>query len=415
MAQGGEALAREENGRVIFVPYAIAGETARVEIVESRRGFARGRLVEILEASPQRIVPRCPHFAHPNWTPQRNWQPEHAAGCGGCQWQHISYDAQLRFKTQIVQDQFARIAKIPDAPILSTIPSNREWFYRNNMQYAVNAEGALCLLSPDSHTPVPIRVCLIQDELIGEVFKTLELDAESFDGVNFRAGENTNEKFVILESDDPETPEIETDEAVSIAFRSGEIVVPILGQEFLHEQVGERTWRISSNSFFQVNTPMAQMLLELVTEYLDARASDVLLDAYSGVGLFGLSLAARVARVIEVEENPYAFDDAKANAHDLNNVEFHQGRVEKIMPQLDSTIDLAIVDPPRTGMEREALDALVSKTPRTIAYVSCDPATLARDVARFVEHGYRLERVQPVDLFPQTHHIECVSKLTQTI
>ncbi len=426
MAQGGEALAREENGRVIFVPYVIAGETARVEIIESRRGFARGRVLEILEASPHRITPRCPHFpifgsrgealtdadAANQAAVNINASPLRA--CGGCQWQHISYHAQCEFKTQIVRDQFARVAKMPHAPISPIIPARSEWFYRNNMQFVVNENGALCLQAPDSHTLVPIHECFIADEPLRAMFKALELDSESFDGVTLRAGENIGDKFIILESADPETPELETDEAVSIAFHSGDVTVPILGKEFLYEKIGARVFRISPDSFFQVNSAMAQTLVELVTEFLAPRMNDILLDAYGGVGLFGLSLADQVLRVIEIEENPNALEDAKANAYDLNNALFHHGRVEIVLPKLDSLIDIAVIDPPRAGLERAALDALAAKTPRTIAYVSCDTATLARDVARFVEYGYRLERVQPVDLFPQTHHIECVCKLVYT-
>lgn len=404
IAHGGEALARDENGRVIFVPYAIAGETARVEIVESRRGFARGRVVEILEPSPDRVTPRCPHFPP---SPNVNLLEY----CGGCQWQHMSYAAQLRSKTQIVRDQFARVGKLPDAPILPTLPARDPWQYRNNMQFGINADGALCLQAPDSHTLVPIRVCYIMDEPLSETFKTLELDSESFDRVTLRAGENTGERFLILESEDPETPEIETDEPVSIAFRSGDVTVPILGKEALTERIGERTFRISPNSFFQVNTIMAETLVELVREYLGPRGTDVLLDAYGGVGLFGLTLARQVARVVEIEENPDALQDTQANASNLDNVEFHEGKVEAILPKLETRIDIAVVDPPRAGLDRFALDALAAKKPRVIAYVSCDPATLARDVARFIEQGYRLERVQPVDLFPQTYHIECVAKL----
>lgn len=407
MAQGGEALAREENGRVLFVPYAIAGERARVELTESKRGFARGRVLEILEPSPSRITPRCLHF--PSSPAVANLKPF----CGGCQWQHIAYDTQLQFKTQIVRDQFARVAKLPDAPVLPILPAKNEWGYRNNMQFVVNEQGQFCLRAPDSHTRVPIQECFIMDPSIGEMFKTLELDPESFDGVTFRVGQTTGEKFIILESEDPETPEIETDEPVSIAFHGADMTVPILGRETLTEKIGDRTFQISPDSFFQVNTPMAETLLELVREYLEPRAGDILLDGYGGVGLFGLCLAASVARVIEIEDNPYSFDDAQANAADLSNVEILEGRVEDVLPNLEALIDIAVIDPPRAGLERAALDALAAKKPRTIAYVSCDPATLARDVARFLEHGYRLDRVQPVDLFPQTHHIECVVKLSR--
>lgn len=406
MAQGGEALAREANGRVVFVPYAIAGETARVEIVESRRGFARGRVLQVLKPAASRITPRCPHFPP---TPEAGGNGITGLWCGGCQWQHIAYDAQLQFKTQIVRDQFARVAKIPNAPVLPMLPSTREWDYRNNMQFIVEEDGKLCLQAPSSHDLMPIQVCYIMDEPIREMFSSLELDPESFDGVTLRAGENTGERFMILESQDPETPEIETDEPISIAFRSDDVTVPILGKEFLTEKVGEQVFRISPDAFFQVNTAMAGTLVELVLDYLAPRADETVLDGYSGVGLFGLALAPHVARVVEVEENPYAVEDAQYNVRDRQNMEFHIGRVEEVLPKLHATLNLAVIDPPRAGMERAALDALAARKPRAIAYVSCDTATLARDAARLIEQGYRLVKVQPVDLFPQTHHIECVA------
>lgn len=420
MAHGGEALARTPDGRVIFVPYAITGETARVEIVETKRGFARGRIVELVEPSPQRVAPRCPHFpivgrgkaltnadatnqttAHADASPLR--------ACGGCQWQHIAYNAQLEFKTQIVRDQFARVAKMPSANILPTLPARLEWFYRNKMQFKLNARGALCLLAPDSRTRVPIEKCFIMNPALAEMFHTLELDPESFTDVTLRASENTGERFITLESDDPEIPEIETDEPVSIAFTCEDVTVPLVGKARWAERVGARVFEISPDAFFQVNTSMAKELLRLVETALAPRADDVLLDAYSGAGLFGLTLAARVARVIEIEEHPGAREDAQANATDLDNVEFHQGRVETILPQLDVKIDVAVMDPPRAGLDRFALDALAAKQPRALAYVSCDPATLARDAARLAQHGYVLESVQPVDMFPQTYHIECVA------
>ncbi len=402
MAHGGEAMARDENGRVVFVPYAIVGETARVEIVESKRGFARGRLVELLETSPQRVTPRCPHFP-----PSPGVRP--TSYCGGCQWQHIAYAAQLEFKTQIVRDQFARVAKMDDANVLPIIPARSEWFYRNNMQFKLDENGVLCLQAPDSHTRVPINECFIMQPALGEMLKTLELDPESFTGVTLRVGANADERLIVLESDDPEIPEIETDDPVSIAFVCDDVSVPLIGKQFLAERVGARVFEIAPNAFFQVNTAMAAELLRLTEKILAPRADDVLLDAYGGVGLFGLTLAPRVARVIEIEENPYALANAQTNAADLQNVEFHLGRVERVLPTLEAKIDLAVVDPPRAGMERFALDALAEKQPRVIAYVSCDPATLARDAARLTPRGYVLESVQPVDLFPQTYHIECVA------
>jgi 23S rRNA (uracil1939-C5)-methyltransferase len=168
-------------------------------------------------------------------------------------------------------------------------------------------------------------------------------------------------------------------------------------------------FRVSPQSFFQVNTTMADKLLELVEQFLAPRAIDVLLDAFGGVGTFGLSLASRVARVIEIEESKDAVNDAKANAIELSNVEFHRGKVEEILPKLKTEIDLVVTDPPRAGIDPVALNAIIAQAPRTIAYVSCDPATLARDARRLIDGGYRLREVQPVDLFPQTYHIESVS------
>lgn len=420
MAHGGQALARAPDGRVVFVSYAIPGETARVELVEADRGFARGRVVELLAASPHRVEPRCPHFPQSPAVSLRLSAEDLGAGrwCGGCQWQHIAYPSQLEYKTQIVRDQFSRVGKLPDAPVAPTLAAE-PWHYRNHMQFAVNADGALCLQAPESHDLVTIRVCYIMDVPIAGLFESVELEPQSFSGVTLRAGENTGDRFIILESDDGEVPELETDETVSIAFRSGGLTLPILGKETLTERVGARTFSISPDSFFQVNTAQAETLLRLVTGFLEPRPTDVLLDAYGGVGLFGLSLASQVARVIEVEENPGALEDARDNAGEwdgtpgLTNVEFHAGAVERVLPSLPGPLDLVVVDPPRAGLGRVALEAIAARGPRAIAYVSCDPATLARDAARFLEHHYRLTHVQPVDLFPQTYHIECVARLVR--
>jgi 23S rRNA (uracil1939-C5)-methyltransferase len=404
MTQGGEAMGRDANGRVVFVPYAIAGEAVVVEIVEEKKNFARARLVEIVTPSPARITPRCPHFLSPTLEAEKD------RGCGGCQWQHIAYDAQLKFKTAIVREQFARIGKIVDAPVRDTIGMTDPWKYRNNVQFHLDAEGHLCFRALESHRLVHIRECHITHPLLDEMFDALELEEGDFTGVTLRAGIHTSQKLMILEGRDDEPPEISVDEPVSIVYQSESgAIFSLVGRDALHEELHGRTFRISPPSFFQVNTLMAETLIALVERYLAPRASDVLLDAFGGVGTFGLSLATRVARVIEIEENADAVNDAKANAVDLTNVEFYRGKVEEILPKLKTQIDLVVVDPPRAGIAAVALDALIAQAPRTIAYVSCDPATLARDARRLVDGGYRLRDVQPVDLFPQTYHIESVS------
>lgn len=395
MAQGGEAIGRDEGGRVVFVPYGIAGEQVVVEIVAAKKGYARARLVEIVTPSPARITPRCEHFG----------------ACGGCHWQHIAYDAQLRFKTEIVREQFARIGKLPDAPVRDTLGMSAPWHYRNNVQFQLDDTGQLCFRALESHDLVPIRECHIIHPLLDEMFRALQFEGADFVEVMLRAGTRTGEKFIVLEGRDDTPPEISVDEPVSMAYRTprGEIV-SLIGKDALHEELRGRVFRISPQSFFQVNTLMAETLIELVENYLAPRSSDILLDAFGGVGTFGLSLAARVARVIEIEEAKDAVNDAHANALDLSNIELRRGKVEEILPRLATPFDCVVADPPRAGIAPAALDALSARTPRVIAYVSCDPATLARDARRLSERGYHLTDVQPVDMFPQTYHIESVSR-----
>ncbi len=406
MAQGGEAIGRDDSGRVVFVPYAIAGEEVVVEIGEEKKNYARARLVEIVQPSPVRVTPPCPHFPPPLATTGEGW----GGGCGGCQWQHIAYAAQLKFKTEIVREQFARIGKIMDAPVRDAIGMTEPWRYRNNVQFQLDDAGRLCFRGFESHNLVPIRECHIIHPLLDEMFRALEFGSADFEEVMLRAGTRTGKKMLILEGRDDAPPEISVDEPVSIAYRSphGEIV-SLVGKDALHEELRGRSFRVSPSSFFQVNTLMAETLVELVERYLVPRPSDILLDAFGGVGTFGLSLAPRVARVIEIEEAPDAVADAKANAVEFVNVEFQRGKVEEVLPKLKSKIDLVVADPPRAGIAPPALAAIIAQQPRAIAYVSCDPATLARDARQLVDGGYRLIEVQPVDLFPQTYHIESVS------
>ena len=409
MTQGGEAMGRDESGRVVFVPYAIAGEQVVVEIVEEKKNYARARLVEIVSPVPARVTPRCQHFGGRGGVTLPLLR-----GCGGCQWQHIAYEAQLKFKTDLVREQFARIGKLPDAPVRDAIGMTEPWHYRNNVQFQLDAAGGLCFRALESHDLVPIRECHTIHPLLDEILRALEFQGADFVEVMLRAGTRTSEKLLIMEGRDDALPEISADEPVSIAYRTprGEIL-PLVGKDALHEELRGRMFRISPSSFFQINTAMAETLVELVERYLSPRPSEVLLDAFGGVGTFGLSLAARVARVIEIEESPDAVADAKANAVELTNVGFQRGKVEEILPKLRSSIDLVVADPPRAGIVPAARAAIIARQPRAIAYVSFDPATLARDARQLVDGGYRLVEVQPVDLFPQTYHIESVGWFTR--
>ncbi|MGA9349833.1 MAG: 23S rRNA (uracil(1939)-C(5))-methyltransferase RlmD [Anaerolineae bacterium] len=395
MAHGGDALGRCE-GKVIFVPYTIPGEEALVEIVEDKGSYARARLVEVLSPSPHQVDPPCPHFG-----PGR---------CGGCQWQHIAYQAQMEFKAAVVGDQLARLGRLPDVPVKSTIPSASPWRYRNHVQFAVSDDGRLGFVATDGRRVETIEVCYLLHPLLEELFTALDLELPGLVRLSLRVGVNTGDQMIIFETHDDEPPALESDLPVScILLLSDGTPVNLIGSNYITEEVAGRRFRISATSFFQVNTAAAEELVRVVGEYLAPAGGEMLLDAYCGVGTFALSLADKVGHVIGIEEDAGAVADARLNAAELANVEFIEGSVEALLPQLDRRIDLAMLDPPRQGCKPEALRALIELAPRRIVYVSCDPATLARDARKLVDGGYQLVEVQPVDMFPQTYHIESVA------
>lgn len=228
--------------------------------------------------------------------------------------------------------------------------------------------------------------------------------------IALRAGIRTGERMIIFETHRDVPLDLTVDIPVScVLLRSDGVPVVLAGSDHLYEVVAGRRYRISASSFFQVNTEGAEALVALVREMLAPTGSQRLLDLYCGVGLFGLALAEEVALVVGVEENPFAVRDAQENAEGLKQVRFLQGAVEEVLPSLEEPFDLAVVDPPREGLAPQALSLLARHPVARLVYVSCDPATLARDTHRLRRAGYRLERVQPVDLFPQTYHVECVA------
>ena len=395
MAHGGDALGRHE-GKVIFAPYAIPGEAALVEIVEDKGRYARARLVEILSPSPHRVDPPCPHFG--------------PGKCGGCQWQHIAYPAQLELKAMVVRDQLVRLGRLPDVPVKPTIPSPSPWRYRNHVQFSVGNDGRLGFVATDGRRVESIEVCYLLHPLLDELFAALDLELPGLARLSLRAGVNSGDLMMIFETHDDLPPALESDLPIScVLLLSDGAHVNLIGDNHITEEAAGRRFRVSAPSFFQVNTAAAEELIRVVGEYLAPSGDETLLDAYCGVGTFALSLADKVSHVIGIEEAASAVADARLNASELANVEFIEGSVEATLPRLDRPIDLAVLDPPRQGCRPEALKVLIELTPRRIVYVSCDPATLARDARRLAEGGYKLVEVQPVDMFPQTYHIESVA------
>jgi len=397
IAHGGAALGRHE-GRVIFVPYALPGETVRVEITEDKGRYAFARPVEVLAPSPDRVTPLCPYFG--------------PTGCGGCQWQHVDYKAQLRFKAEIVTDQLTRIGSIADPCVRPTLPDGSGWAYRNHAQFHPAPDGGLGFQRALNHEIIAVNECLILHPLLSDLYATLDLgpDLPGLLRLSLRAGTATSDQMLVFEMTDDLPPGLESDLPVScVLLLSDGIHVNLIGNNHITEIVAGHTYRISAPSFFQVNTPQAAQLVRLVTEYLDLRGDETVLDAYCGVGLFTAHLAERAGLVVGVELAPAAVADLLENTADLDNVEVIEGPVEAALPDLDVPLDAAVVDPPRAGVDRFALDALVARRPARLVYVSCDPATLARDAKRLARAGYRLIEVQPVDMFPQTYHVESVA------
>jgi len=435
LAYGGDAVGRYE-GRVLFVPGGIPGERVRVDIVEERRGHARATLLDILRPSQDRVEP-----AHPELIDS------------GCQWQHIAYPAQLAWKAHIVRQLLVRIGKQPDAvvhPTLGMPESTSPWQYRNIALFSVGPNGEVGFKLTESHEVQDLEECALLHPALDRVYQLVRNKLMKYFGdslsemiqgftirgaigtANTSGGINTAKAVPTLLSIHArpgsliEAPQQLAHELITIAPGIVGVIVErvggrygrvIAGQEFLTDSILGRRFRVSADSFFQVNLLQTQVLIEKVMQMLEPQRNEVALDGYSGVGLFSAFLAARTSRVIAIESQPSAVMDARANAlqNNQNNITTYEGTLERVLNQMHyrrEHIDVALVDPPRAGCHPKALQALQTLAPRHICYVSCDPSTLARDIATLCSTGrYRLVAAQPIDMFPQTYHIECIALL----
>jgi 23S rRNA (uracil1939-C5)-methyltransferase len=377
MAFEGGALARHD-GQVVFVAYGIPGEEAVVEIERRSKDYLMGRVVEVLSPSPHRVEAPCPYFGT----------------CGGCQWQHIDYPFQAELKARIVAEQLRRIGKFEEPPVAATVTAEERWHYRNHARFSVGRQGQLGFVSLLRRRFVRIDHCLIMHPWINGVLERLQGKCAGLHQVAVRYGIRTEQALI-----HPSLKEIDDS-------------IPS-GQASYEEELLGKRFRISGASFFQVNTRQAEVLIEVVREKLALAESQLLLDAYAGVGTFAVLLAPYVKRVIAIEESPAAVADAVINQAGLKNIVFYQGKVEHILPELRQRPQAAILDPPRVGCHPDAIAAVLKRPAARLVYVSCDPATLARDLRALCQGGYRLQEVQPVDMFPQTFHIECVATLVR--
>jgi len=399
LTYGGDALGRvidpqtETDGRAVFVPFGLPGEAVRVRVIEQKRGHIRAELVEVLEPSPERIRPKCSHFGI----------------CGGCAYQHISYPNQLQVKTDILRDQLIRIGKIQNPPVQPMVASPQEWNYRNNVQFHISLAGELGYIRANGRDMFPISECHLPEAALNSLWPSLEFDPGlGLERISLRLGMN-DETMLVLESDTPEPPELELEAALSVVHLAGDDMVVMAGDGEIILSVKNRAFHVSAASFFQVNTRMAGEMVQHLLDHLPVSPQTTLLDVYCGVGLFSAFFAGRVGRLIGIEASPSACEDFAANLDEFDNVELYEAPAEMVLPSLRMHPEVVIVDPPRAGLDIRALEALLAQKPARIAYVSCDPSTLARDAARLISGGYRLVQVTPFDLFPQTYSIESIS------
>ena len=434
IAHGGEAIGRH-GGKTIFVPYAIPGERVRVEIVEEKERWARTRLLEVVQPSPDRVEPPCPYFG-----------PDQ---CGGCQWQHIAYERQAELKAEIVADHLRRLGRIATPPVVDTLvlaaPPTLDdeedtvgqqsslvtptplrsgdysrhsslvfldFGYRNHIRFDLTAEGRLGFRQADGAAVIPIDRCLLLHERLDELHAALDVAWPELTAVSLRAGINTDQGMILMETAGVDLPELELDVTAACAVLTPRGLQPLIGEPWMEEEVAGRRYRVSAESSFPANTVGAEALVEIVRSYADLQPTDVLLDAGCGVGLFALALAESAAEVIGIESSPAACEDFAYNAADLANVSLHEGAVGEVLPALRAEgqrVDVAIMAPPRTGAGEAVIGELAALSPRRIVYVASDPATLARDSIYLAAAGYRLVEAQPVDTAPQTVQFETVA------
>ena len=396
---GGETLARLPDGRAVFIPYALPDERIRIRLTEEKERYARAELLEVLSASPARIEPRCVHFTH----------------CGGCHYQHIPYQEQLIIKQAILKNQLERVGKLLDPPLSSMIPSPTAWNYRNHIQLHISESGKPGYFKHRSSQVVSIQECHLPEESLNQIWPALDLEyIPGLDRISLRSGEGGQDTMIVLESSDPQPIEFAVDLPLSAIHQGpgGEIV--LAGDDFTIIEVHGFPFVVSAGSFFQVNTPVAELIVDYLLDALPLAEHTVLLDVYCGVGLFSVFFAPLVKKIIGIESDPSAAADFLYNLAGFDSVELYDVPAEDILPYLEISPDIILLDPPRAGISKKVLDSVVSLQPDLIAYISCDPATLARDVSRLHNQGYQLLQSTPFDMFPQTYHIESVNIFQRT-
>jgi 23S rRNA (uracil1939-C5)-methyltransferase len=374
----GDTVAEFE-GREINVFGGIPGERVVCRIVRYRRrrkAVVSGIVTDVLEPSPHRVAPPCPYFGP----------------CSGCQWQHIDYAHQLDLKREAVRQAVDEYDSLRGTEVGETMPSEEVLGYRNHARFTVRRSGSLGFVNRITRRFVKIDECLLMAPGINELLSRLQGRSGATSQLSIRYGVNSGEWLI--------QPRLSINEVGLEA-----------GQSHYTERLLGRSFRIGSPSFFQVNTAQAERLIGLVKRRLRLRGRETVVDAYAGVGTFAVLLAEHAEKMIAVEESDAAVADARVNTAGIDNVEIVLGKVEDVIDDLDIVPDAVVLDPPRAGCQAQVLEAVARWRPGRVCYVSCDPSSLARDLDIMARSGFAVESIEPVDMFPQTYHVECVATL----
>lgn len=435
MAHEGQGIGKIDD-LTVFVEGAVPKEKCQIEIVKVKKDYAIGQVIKILAPSPYRKVPQCIN----------------ADKCGGCNLQHMTYEAQLLFKTSKVKDSLKRIGHI-DAEVLDTIGMQQPWHYRNKSQYPVARQGSSTVMGfykKRSHDIVDLENCLIQHPISDKVMQITKKWLSRYDisiydelkheglirHVMARIGYKSGEVMAALIANGKEIPH--TDDLIKMlqsdipGFKSlilnintkktnvimGEKNITLYGSPYICDYIGDIKFRLSPPSFFQVNPIQAEVLYNKVLEYAGITQDEIVLDLYCGTGTITLFLAQKAKKAYGIELVSQAVADARLNAkiNGINNAEFIEGAAETVLPKMAEEgikPDIIVVDPPRRGCDEKTLKTITKISPKKIIYVSCNPATLARDLRYLEDKGYKTQKAQPVDMFPQTSHVECVTLMSK--
>lgn len=372
VAHGGHFIARHE-GAVIFLRHGLPGEVVDVAITSIGSSFNRGDVVKVITASTDRVAAPCTYA-------NRN-------GCGGCDFQHVEISAQRKLKSQVITEQFSRIAKMEISVEVEEVSSPLGW--RTQTTIGSDKNGHAGFYGSRTNTIIPIKNCQVLHSSVGYE----AIAARSWEpGIRIEVSAASTKVPRLIAGDTVE------------------------GDLIQIYSVAQKEYQVSAGSFWQSNIRAPQVLVDAVRSFADVKSGDHLIDLYGGVGLFGLALLDLIGadgRIDHVEGSKSAIADAHVNYGEAKNVHFHTGDVEKILPRF-SNADVVILDPPREGAKKAVIESLVACSPRAIVYVACDPAALARDTALLRDANYTLIQLRAFDLFPMTHHIECVALFAPT-